>query len=683
MFNSINSIQKSYERNTAEAGLDLVINEHVNETDLTPLVDKFSQYIVDIAATDAKHTEHHVSLLQSVDPKKAISTGIKSLIKADLLKGTSYLDRNVVANRLGKKLLPKSIKKGNKTVNIKTVELTLGLNIINALATMNIVSYRMLHHDNNNISSIIINSNLIDESLKEHALRVRASSFMVAKPMEHTEHKAGGYLTTPQTMLNGSGYNSISTQSDVANLAINHLQDTQYSIRANYSNDLINEYMSQDKWFDSKGKFMQLEWDKFRFDLSRASKAECIYFPMAYDDRGRMYERSTYIKYQGDKYQKAMLEFRNKEVVTEGGMMNLKIALTNEIYTDKCSFEDALEWFNSQSEDQLSTLVANSNPTAKTMYLDYLDAKAGNPIGTITHWDATNSALQFYSLLGKDEIGAALCNVVNTGSIADAYGKLAEALNTACKVDTFNRSTVKHAFMIFFYGGMEAQLLDNTETIKDDSRFAGQTLRSIFPTEYQGSAWDIFEGAMLSIAPSAYKLMNLIYSYNSAGRTKFNWTMPDGFKVETTSTITYGYRHGTSEPIRTGKGPIRGWFIDHNGKTHEGSISVKLEEYDAFSRALAPNLIHSIDAYFGREVIKRCWFDVSFIHDSFGVHPNYAHHLRAIAKEVAIELLESNLLEDILNQLCPATTANAIKNGRLSYGNLSTEAVEASEYILR
>jgi len=373
-----------------------------------------------------------------------------------------------------------------------------------------------------------------------------------------------------------------------------------------------------------------------------------------------------------------MLEFAKKEHCTDEGLTYLAIAVANELHSDKVEFNDAVEWIESKSFEELKELAAG-NPIATTLVSDYIDASNGKPIGTITHWDATNSGLQFYALLGGDRQTASLCNVFDTGVIADAYKALADALNLATESTNFNRSNVKKAFMTFLYGSMAKNILFKIEDKKN-----GVTLgiSEFFPINWTDERmWETFTEAMETIAPAAINLMNLIYPYNVEGQTKFCWIMPDGFKVETTSVVTYS---GTESDDKNKQ--IRGWFMDLHGKTHEGSASVKLEEYAKFSRSLAPNVIHSVDAYFGREVIRRLAalnIEVSFIHDSFGVHPNNASTLHQVSREVAADILDSNLLVDILTQINSTQTAWNIKKGRLDKSDLTREDVLASAYILR
>jgi len=668
--------QTRLETSMSMAALDALIRTTVEATDISSLVNKYEQYMMKLEEVESKYKDFHMQLLTSIVPEKAITTLLRVLIKEGVT-AYSYIDRNVVASKVGKKLLPKSAKKGS-AVNRQIAALSLGLNLVNIAASMNLASYRgIINAEKHNISSLEINPNLIPHTLTHAAQQVRANTIMLCKPIPHTTKKQGGMITAGKTMLNSSGFNSVKLQSQSTCDAMNALQDVAYELRTNLTEEVLVQYTSEDKWFNEDGQFMQGEWNKLIADVKLAKEGP-FYFAVSADDRGRLYELSAYLKYQGDKFQKSMLEFSKKEHCTDEGLTYLAIAICNELHDDKISFNDAVEWIDAREITELRELT-KGNPIATTLVADYCDALQGKAIGTITHWDATNSGLQFYSLIGADRQTASLCNVFDTGSIADAYKALAVALNKATDTDSFNRSNVKNAFMVFLYGSMAKNILFKIED-KKNGVTAG--IAEFFPEDWSEEAmWTTFTEAMEAIAPAAIKLMNLMYTYNTEGTTKFQWTMPDGFKVETTSVVSYS---GTEDDDKNKQ--IKGWFIDLKGKTHEGSASIKLEEYAKFSRSLAPNIIHSIDSYFGREVIRRCaseGIEVSFIHDSFGVHPNNSARLHEIAREVAIMILESNLLEDILMELNPVQTQWNIKKGKLAKGTLTTADINNSSYILR
>ena len=667
--------QVTLENTTSMNALDALIAATVANTDISSLIAKFGDYMATIEAVESKHKDFHLELLKSVDASKAISTTLRTLIK-EAVTSHSYIDRNVVAAKIGKKMLPKSVK--GSAINKATVSLSLGLNLVNIAAYMHLVTYKVLigkeHHT---ISTLVVNPNLIQQHIVDAAKLVRANTIMVCEPKPHTPTSCGGMYTASKTMLNSSGFNSTKFQSESSCAAMNSLQAVAYNIRGNLTTAILEQYKTEDKWYNEKGQFMQAEWSKLIADIRLAQQTP-FYFAVACDDRGRMYELSAYIKYQGDKFQKSMLEFANKQVCTDEGLTMLAIAVCNELYSDKIEFNDAVAWVESKSFDELRALAVGK-PIAQTLVEDYIDADSGKAIGTITHWDATNSGLQFYALLGADKQTASLCNVFDTGVIADAYKALADALNLATSTTTFNRSNVKNAFMVFLYGSMAKNILYKIED-KKNGVTAG--IAEFFPADWSDKQmWEAFTTSMEAIAPAAIKLMNLIYSYNTEDTTKFCWIMPDGFKVETTSVVSYS---GTESYDKNKQ--VRGWFLDLHGKTHEGTASVVVEEYAKFSRSLAPNVIHSIDAFFGREVIRRLaamGIEVSFIHDSFGVHPNHALTLQQVVREVAAYILSLNLLDDILNQLNPNQTAWNIKKGNLTKGTLTQADVLNSAYMVR
>jgi len=674
-------LQRQLEQSQSINTIDALIRTEVESTDLTIFINAWCEYMANFMniSDDNKHKQFHHDLLEQVDPVKGIKTLLRAIIKASVTTN-SYIDRNVIAWQVGRKLLPKQYKTGT-AYNRAMVTESLGLNLINLAAYMKMHSYKMIHGANNRtISTIVPHTALIMPHIVEAYKSVRANSIMITEPKPHTSTKQGGNLTNGRTMLNSSGFNSISTQSDRANEAINQLQSVQYNIRTNLTNEILLQYKLHDKWYDANGVFMANEWNKLLADIQLVQDNPGFYFAMSYDDRGRIYDLSAYIKIQGDKYQKSMLEFANKEVCTDEGLSYLAVAIVNELYNDKISFDDAVDWFNSQSIPSLQAIAdEQSNPIATLLILDYIDAINGKPVGVITQWDATNSGLQFYSILAMDRATASLCNIFDTGSIADAYKALADKLNELTDTTNFNRSNVKKAFMTFLYGSMANNILYN---LNDPKNGVTAGIAEFFPSDMDHKAmWDTFTFAMDSIAPAAIRLMNLIYTYNSNGRTKFKWTMPDGFEVECTTVVSYMEDNDEADSKSNTK--ITGYYMDMSGNTHSGDISVKLEQFNAMSRALAPNIIHAIDSYFAREVIRNCDFDISFIHDSFGCHPNNTAKLMEVIRETMARISTQDLLYTILSQIDPSQAAYHKRKGYLDKGELTADDILASNYIIR
>lgn len=68
-------------------------------------------------------------------------------------------------------------------------------------------------------------------------------------------------------------------------------------------------------------------------------------------------------------------------------------------------------------------------------------------------------------------------------------------------------------------------------------------------------------------------------------------------------------------------------------------------------RSLPANVIHSIDGFAAREVIRRCNFQISHIHDCFVFSPDHLQDVAGIYREVMAEIAKGNLFRDILRQI--------------------------------
>lgn len=653
--------ENSYTKDAVKQEIDVYMSELKG---LDALSEAYESYKESIILSDIKHSVFHYDLLDSIRKSNVavISLVMKRIITSHVMLKGNYLDRNAVAMQIGKKVAPKTYSFMGDTYRIEDYHrLSIGLNLIQFMTSTKLIhTHTMKSAEKHNIVVLDINLQLA-ESLKDLRLLVyetRAGMPMLVKPNEHKEDQEGGYLTVGQTMLNGNTINHETTQKGLCLDAINKQQDIAFKVRNKLP--MFEEYKAEDKWYDSMGKFMDMEYNKLIDDIELVHGKE-FYAPLAFDFRGRINDKLAYLKIQGDKYSKAYYEFNKREVLTQQGLDYLKVAIVNEVYSDKISFKDAISFFDAQDE------IIPTSPISMSLVRDYELAMEGKAVGSITHWDATNSGLQFYSLLGKDDIGAALCNVIGLDNIADAYKALADHLNKLLEVTTFNRSNVKKAFMTYLYGAQGKNILT---MIVDPKNGVTNGIAEFYPKDMELDAmWEVFEEAMRLIAPAAVELMNLIYSYVDAREEVITWTMPDGFVVNYSPTQTV---------------TIKGHFIDLvNECTHEGSIDTKIVQGNKFDRALAPNIIHAVDSYFLREVTRRCDFEVSTIHDSFGCHPNNVEAMMQVIREVSAGILDMNLLEYILEQINPRLTKRFIAKGRFVKGNLTREQVLASKYIVR
>ena len=273
----------------------------------------------------------------------------------------------------------------------------------------------------------------------------------------------------------------------------------------------------------------------------------------------------------------------------------------------------------------------------------------------IKKYDCRNNNLQVYALLGSDPLTASRVGL-SPVELEDLRIELAHRLNVYTDSNVFSKATVKHLVMIAFYGGMEKQLLDNKDTIKDDERYAGTyTIRDLVPEDLKDGLYKFIMGSLEELAPAALKLMNLIYRFNNENQSHYEWTMPDGFVVsyDTMETVTH-----------------KGYYVDlHSKKTHSVSIEAKVFRNTKYNRSLAPNIVRAVESYIAREVVRRADFDISLIHDSYGINEGNEDKLFTIIKTVMADVSEMDLLADILCQIDPTL------GFRITKGSLSREDI--------
>lgn len=158
-----------------------------------------------------------------------------------------------------------------------------------------------------------------------------------------------------------------------------------------------------------------------------------------------------------------------------------------------------------------------------------------------------------------------------------------------------------------------------------------QQFKEDFGKGFKEEYVDLFYDAQAAVSPAAVKLKDFFLSIWNPQWTEVNWTLPDGFRC-------------TYKPTETAAVPITVFGID---LTVMSTVNIPTP----VGTALGVNIIHSVDAYVARQMIVRNDFDIWPIHDGFNCHPNYAGKMRHTYQTILGEILESTLLEDILEEI--------------------------------
>lgn len=358
-------------------------------------------------------------------------------------------------------------------------------------------------------------------------------------------------------------------------------------------------------------------------DLSNGS--DCFYLGHYYDKRGRVYNDGFLVDYQGDEWSKAAIEpVIIPEQLTERGLRAFQIDIANHMGLDKKDYSERLSTVQSLSnlanvKAKKPILFAKAVESYNKMTLsDY------NSTDYMCQIDATASCLQIQAIIANDSKVAKYTNLTDISKCYDIYGKAAQEIIDLVKSKlqvSDIRDIVKKAVMTAGYNSQKQITVARKELAKKGLRIAQEYLEEI-----------VYTGPKIR---QLLKKMNKLFS--SVKTDMIKYTMPDGFVVELPN-IT--------------KNRI---FVKN--KEYKYKYMMRYDErgydYEENWRSLAPNIIHSIDAYICRELIRRCDFVVYSIHDCFACHPNNIDKLRLTYIELLKEIQSLNMLEYIGKQINP------------------------------
>ncbi|RUT50974.1 DNA-directed RNA polymerase [Campylobacter fetus] len=337
------------------------------------------------------------------------------------------------------------------------------------------------------------------------------------------------------------------------------------------------------------------------------------------------------INLQGNSYRKASLAFAKKEKLTDRGIYWLKVDIANNYGLDKCSFEDRVNWVDTNIDNILkdpeSYIPSAEEPLLfKRAIIAYKEGVIeGKAIGHICQLDATASGPQIMSTVMRDVKAMKYFNVIGDDIRHDYYTLVAkETYNKTKSSDLwkgypdFNaiRKVIKKPLMTLFYNSKSKP----KEMFGDDTA----ELKAFYEVvnEYTKGAMD---------------LMDIINSAWDDTKSLNTWRLPDGHTAYCPVSKTETKRIELKE-------------INAVVNYMHTSVKPNPDEH----RSLVPNIIHALDAWICRMIIESLHDDgveVSPIHDSFGVHPNHCDNLRKTYRGLLARLYREDIIDDILSEL--------------------------------
>jgi hypothetical protein len=268
---------------------------------------------------------------------------------------------------------------------------------------------------------------------------------------------------------------------------------------------------------------------------------------------------------------------------------------------DKKTFEERITWFN----ENLGTLEDVANYAAKwkskPMYLKAVaavrKAQAGKTSGHLVGFDAVCSGMQIMSALTGCHKGADATGLVDPNRRADAYTDCTDLMaNELGRHIPGERDKVKNAVMTSLYGS------------KDE------------PKKEFGDGTDelnAFYKAMYLLCPGACELLQALLASWQAYALEHSWVLPDGFQA----------RVNVMQKIDDCRVEV-----DELGSSF--TYVYYVNEGEAKGVKNAANVVHSVDAYVLRSLIRRCSYDEEVV--------------RMAWEEITLALLERT--EDLFDQ---------------------------------
>ena len=354
-----------------------------------------------------------------------------------------------------------------------------------------------------------------------------------------------------------------------------------------------------------------------------------FYFVWRYDCRGRSYSSGYHLNLQNNEYGKALLSLHKKELITNQNIGNLYISIANLAGKDKLTWAKRMDWVSKQDLDNIKWEKPILGRKAVRALKDTLE---GKPTGYVMSLDATSSGIQIMAVISGCRETAKYVNCINPNVRYDLYTEVAKMMNKELSARV-PRKIVKEVTMTHFYNSeaWPKKLLSSKEL-------------------------EVFYEVITGLLPGAEQVMHAINECWNYDADHHSWIMPDGHTVYVPileSTI------GTYSDPEFGKIPLR-W--------------IQKTKSDDF-RSLCPNVIHSIDGYIAREMVRRCDFQLSHVHDCFVFNPNHLQEVSKTYREVMADIAKSDLFGNILRQITGNSTL------RVNRTNLDSDIL-LSNYML-
>ena len=243
--------------------------------------------------------------------------------------------------------------------------------------------------------------------------------------------------------------------------------------------------------------------------------------------------------------------------------LKCEIACKHDKSMEKKNWNTRLDYFSILSLTDDDIYKTASNPVGLRAAIQaYLEVVKGNATGYMITLDASSSGLQLLSLLVSCPTSWQLCggDIMNC---VDSYTTIYRQMNLH---GALTRDQVKAAIMTSLYGSIST------------------------PEEVFQNNIDIFYETMETMAPGAWDLnISLQELWDHIKGSTYSWTLPDNF-------------HACIEIKNKEIQNFSFLGVEHK-------LIVEIDGRPDFHKGLGPNMIHSIDGFVVREMLRRCSYN--------------------------------------------------------------------------
>ena len=307
---------------------------------------------------------------------------------------------------------------------------------------------------------------------------------------------------------------------------------------------------------------------------------------------------------------------------------------------DRKTWQERLDW----TENNLQYLESVPDPKEGILYRKAIRAlrlvDQGKPTNHIMGLDATASGLQVMACMSGCHKTASEVNLVNDGIRHDVYGSIGKYMSDILN-KVFNRDDLKDPIMTTFYGSTRQPKL-----IFGDGSDELRAYYDVIQTRLTG----------------AWRVLQVIQTFWDPTTTHHEWTLMDGHTAFVPVTGTVEKSLEIDE-------------LNHLRMAYRATMLGTKEQ----SRALAANIVHSVDAWVCRQMVlmaHKQGFWLAPIHDCFYTSPQYMNQVRRNYLTLLAWIADNPVLENILR-----TLSNTPVSIRKASNNLST-AIRKADYAL-